>query len=361
MNDRSFLGIHPASTVRRSSPIQIIINTPGTMIKQKDEIFRFQTKENRLDLSPLKIESIIISNKAMISTQAVCLALEHNIDLVFLDKYGFPTGRVWFSKMGSTTLIRRRQLEASLDEAGMVLVLDMVQKKLENQIRFLKKLKEARPGKKKMFQAPLQSITTAIDSLGRLSGADGKNMEEARNTIQGLEGTAGRAYFSCLSGLMPEKYRFPKRSRRPALDPFNAVLNYCYGVLYSRVEKACIIAGLDPFVGFMHTDNYNKKSLVFDLIEPFRVFADQVAVYFFTGKTAKPEYFDLQTKACSLNNKGKPLVVDALNRHLEEKLRYRNRNVKRKHLIRHETHRLANIMLEGTGLERPDWLKIKEF
>lgn len=74
------------------------------MIKQKDEVFRFQNKENRLDLSPVKVESIIISNKAMISTQAVCLALEHNIDLVFLDQYGFPNGRVWFSKMGSTSV-----------------------------------------------------------------------------------------------------------------------------------------------------------------------------------------------------------------------------------------------------------------
>jgi CRISPR-associated protein Cas1 len=43
------------------------------------------------------------------------------------------------------------------------------------------------------------------------------------------------------------------------------MLNYSYGVLYSLVEKACILAGLDPFVGFLHTDNYNKKSLVFDL------------------------------------------------------------------------------------------------
>ena len=41
----------------------------------------------------------------MISTQAVVTALEHNIDIMFLDKFGDPTGRVWFSKMGSTALI----------------------------------------------------------------------------------------------------------------------------------------------------------------------------------------------------------------------------------------------------------------
>jgi len=327
------------------------------MIKQKDEIFRFQNRENRLDLSPMKVDSIIISNKAMISTQAISLALENNIDLVFLDKYGFPIGRVWFSKMGSTALIRRKQLEAASEDKGLKLVIHLVKQKLNNQIFFLKKLKYARPEKKELFQAPILTILGSLESLDH----DLANLEESRSLIMGLEGAAGRAYFSCLSKIMPEKYRFKGRSKRPALNPFNAVLNYCYGVLYSRVEKACIIAGLDPFVGFMHTDNYNKKSLVFDLIEPFRIFADQVAVYFFTGKKAKEEYFDNKPLSCFLNTRGKPMVIEALNKHIEEKVRYRQRNVKRKHLISHEAHKLANILLEGGDMTRPDWLKIKEF
>ncbi len=317
----------------------------------------FQNKENKLELSPLKLESIIISNQAMISTAAISLALEHNIDLIFLDKYGFPIGRVWFSKMGSTAAIRRKQLEAAEGNIGLKLVLGMIQKKLENQIAFLKKLKHARPDKKALFEAPIHTIQGSLESLG----CEFSDLEESRSLIMGLEGAAGRAYFSCISKIMPEKYRFKGRSRHPALDPFNAALNYCYGVLYSRVEKACIIAGLDPFVGFMHTDNYNKKSLVFDLIEPFRIFADQVSVYFFTGKKAKDEYFDIQEKSCSLNTKGKPHIIEALNNHLEEKVRYRNKNVKRKHIISHEAHRLANILLEDSGMARPDWLEIKEF
>jgi CRISPR-associated endonuclease Cas1 len=68
---------------------------------------------------------------------------------------------------------------------------------------------------------------------------------------------------------------FKGRSSRPAEDPFNAFLNYAYGVLYSRVEKALIIAGVDPFVGFMHRDDYNMKSMVFDFIEPYRIYAEE--------------------------------------------------------------------------------------
>jgi len=337
--------------------MQLVINTPGTFITQKDACFRLKQKEKVFDISPLKVESIVISNQAMITTQAIVQALENNIDIIFLDKYGDPIGRIWFAKMGSTALIRRKQLEASETRQSVLLVLEMIQRKMENQVRFLKRLMHARPGREDSFQKAIQIIN---QSLGNLDIDEG-SMDAVRNRLMGLEGSAGRAYFQCLSGLMPEKFRFSGRSRRPAKDPFNAVLNYCYGILYSRVEKALILAGLDPYVGFMHTDNYNKKSLVFDFIEPFRVFAEQTAVYLFTGKKIKDDFFDAGEKAVSLNKIGKPIVVETINSHLEEGIRYRRKNVKRKHIVQHEAHRMANILLDGTEEKRPEWLEIKEF
>jgi CRISPR-associated protein Cas1 len=337
--------------------MQLVINTPGTFITQKDECFRLKQKEKVFDISPQKVESIVITNQAMISTQAVAMALEHNIDIIFLDRFGDPVGRVWFSKMGSTALIRRKQLEAASTPTGVDLVRDMISQKMENQIGFLKKLMHSRPGRESLFEAPLKTIEK---SWSALSPADG-DLEGVRNRLMGLEGTAGRTYFECLSNILPEKYQFDGRSRRPARDPFNAVLNYCYGILYGLVEKACIVAGLDPYVGFLHTDNYNKKSLVFDLIEPFRIYGEQTAVYLFTGRKIKEEFVDSKEGAVSLNREGKPVVVEAMNRHLDESIRYRRKNVKRKHIVQHEAHRLANLLLSDDDLQRPDWLEIKEF
>ena len=339
--------------------MQLVINTPGTLITQKDGIFRLKHEEKRFDVSPLKVESIIITNKAMISTQAVALSLEHNIDIVFLDGYGDPVGRVWFAKTGSTALIRRKQLMADVQgQMGLQLVTEMVRRKLENQIQYLKKLMHARPGKETLFENPLYIISRSTEGL---NGLEADTHDNIRNRLMGHEGAAGRAYFQCISQLLPEKYRFPGRSRQPAKDHFNAVLNYCYGILYSRVEKACILSGLDPYVGFLHTDNYNKKSLVFDLIEPFRIFAEQTAVYLFTGRKIKDDFFNCVENAVSLNTQGKPVVVEAMNTHLEETVRYRRKNVKRKHIIQHEAHRLANILLTDEDEKRPEWLEIKEF
>lgn len=337
--------------------MQLVINSPGTFITQKDQCFRLKQKEKVFDISPLKVESIVISNQAMVSTQAIVLALEHNIDIIFLDSFGDPMGRVWFSKMGSTALIRRKQLEAVEKPFGLELVTDMIKQKMENQIRFLKRLMHARPGKESYFTNAVKSIEQSISDLDK----EDKNLENVRNRLMGLEGIAGRAYFQCLSKILPEKYRFEGRSRRPAKDPFNAVLNYCYGILYSRVEKACILAGLDPYVGFLHTDNYNKKSLVFDLIEPFRIYGEQTTVYLFTGKRMKDEHYDSKKGAVSLNQKGKPVVVEAMNKHMDETIRYQRKNVKRRYILQHEAHRMANILLADEGEKRPDWLEIKEF
>ena len=337
--------------------MQLIINSAGTYLTQKDGIFRLKNKDRSFDVSPQKIESIIISNQAMITTQAIATALENNIDIVFLNGYGDPIGRVWFAKMGSTALIRRKQLEIAEDEKGLELVIDMIKQKIKNQADFIKKLMYARPGKENLFENPIRIIDSALSDIALSEG----RINNVRNSIMGFEGTAGRAYFQCLSRLMPEKYIFNGRSRQPAKDPFNAVLNYCYGILYSRIEKACILAGLDPYVGFLHTDNYNKKSMVFDLIEPFRIFAEQTAVYLFTGKKIKDEYFHMTDNAVSLNDKGKPIVIDAINTHMEETVRYRRKNVKRKYLPQHEAHRLANILLAGEDEKRPEWLEIMEF
>ena len=119
--------------------MQLVINSAGTYITQKDGLFRLKNKDRCFDVSPLKIESIVISNQAMITTQAINAALENNIDIIFLNGYGDPIGRIWFAKMGSTALIRRKQLEIAEDEKGLELVTDMIQQKIKNQADFLKK------------------------------------------------------------------------------------------------------------------------------------------------------------------------------------------------------------------------------
>lgn len=171
-------------------------------------------------------------------------------------------------------------------------------------------------------------------------------LDEKRSSIMGIEGMASRYYFDALSFIMPEKWKFEGRSRNPAVDGFNCLLNYGYGVLYSMVEKACIISGLDPYVGFMHTDNYNKKSLVFDLIEMYRIHADRTVVNLFSKRQVKEEYFDSIPNGLSLNKDGKAVLIRSLNETLDQSMNHNGRNVKVRNILELDCHRIANSLIK---------------
>lgn len=322
--------------------MQLIINTYGSYLHKEGERFKIKNEDKVFEVSAKKVESILITTGATVSTDAIEFAMKNNVDIIFLDGFGNPYGRIWHSKLGSTTLIRRRQLEMAETEPGLKLALECVAKKLENQIDFLEKLARSRPEKGERVRKYASRLGDIRQKIESLEGT----LEEKRGTVMGLEGTAGRTYFEALSFILPERFQFEGRSRNPAKDEFNCLLNYSYGVLYSRVEKGCILAGLDPYIGFLHTDNYNKKSLVFDLIEMFRILADQTVVYLFSSRKVKKECFDKIRGGLTLNKEGKQVLLEALSNTFEKTVRYRGRNIKNKDIIQFECHRIANGLIK---------------
>jgi len=321
--------------------MQLVLNTYGCYLRKKENCFIVKKENQVFEISAKKIQSIMITTSAFLSTDAIKLAMDNNIDIIFLDEFGQPYGRVWQAKLGSTTLIRRRQLEIANDKRGLELAKEWVTKKIENQIEFLSQLKNTRPEKVQKLEEWINSLKDIIKNLNVLNGT----LEEKRNSIMGYEGASGRIYFEALSYIIPERFKFNGRSRHPAEDEFNCLLNYGYGVLYSMVERACIIAGLDPYVGFLHTDNYNKRSLVYDIIELFRIFVDKTVIYLFSQRKVKKEYFSKLHNGMSLNKEGKTLLIEALNNNFDKKVRYRGRNIKTKDIIQFECHHFANRLI----------------
>lgn len=322
--------------------MQLVINTYGSYLQKNGDCFKVKRDDRVFEISVKKVSSIMITTAAYITTDAIKLAMDYNIDIIFLDEFGEPYGRVWHSKLGSTTLIRRRQLEIAETEKGLRLALEWVKRKFDNQIEFLTKLRNTRTRKSAEITSYIEQLRGLRERLDHLNGT----ISELRGTIMGIEGSGGKIYFDALSFLMPDRYKFNGRSRNPARDEFNALLNYGYGVLYSRVEKACIIAGLDPYVGIIHTDHYNKKSMVFDLIENFRIWVDECVVKLFAGRKVKQEHFDRLKNGYVLNKDGKALLMSVLNSFLDESIRYRGRNIRRGDIIQFECHRIANNLIK---------------
>jgi len=329
--------------------MQLHLNSYGSYLHVKDDLFEIKVKKDKNmekhQIAAHKVKTIWLAKGTALSSNAVHLAMKNNIDIVFVENDGFPIGRVWHSKLGSTTLIRKKQLQASLNSQSVKYTKQWLALKLQNQLSFIKDLKKHR----KQHNNYLNNKIEIIDSLqSKINKVKAKHIDEVAETIRGWEGTAGRLYFETISYVLVPQYKFAGRSSRPAKDAFNAFLNYCYGILYARVEKALILAGIDPYVGFLHRDDYNYKSMVYDFIEMFRAFADKIVFSLFAAKKVNKAHIDSIANGVSLNKEGKVLLIDAFNQYMEvEKKRYKGRNQTRSNMIQFEAYAFANELIKN--------------
>ncbi len=174
--------------------MQIYLNTYGTYLHVKDDMFEIRVpvkdaEPEKKHIAAHKISSIIMSTSAALSTDAVRLALINNIDIIFTQSDGHPMGRIWHSKLGSTTKIRKRQLEASLGKEAVTFTKEWIIEKMNNQLEFIKDLKKHRSQMSEYLDDKLSKIANLIISLTNLKA---EKIEDIADTVRGLEGTCGR-------------------------------------------------------------------------------------------------------------------------------------------------------------------------
>ncbi len=330
--------------------MQLFVSTYGAYVHVKDEMFEVRVRNDKKEIqkrqvSTKKLTTIVLDKGTALSSDAVMLAMKNNIDIIFVDWDGRPIGRVWHSRLGSTTLIRKEQLKASLNKNGLATIKEWIGAKMENEIEFLKRLKKNRKRFGDYFDDKIEKMEKLRISLSQL---EGNEVKDVADKIRGLEGTSGRLFFETLSYVLPENYSFSGRSSRPAKDPFNAFLNYAFGILYSKVEKSLILSGLDPYLGYLHRDDYNQLSFVFDFIEPYRIFATEVVFKLFSAKKVKQSHTDKIRNGYSLNKEGKEILVNAFNNFFDvDIVRHKGRNQTRSNAILSDARRYANSLIKN--------------
>jgi CRISP-associated protein Cas1 len=126
-----------------------------------------------------------------------------------------------------------------------------------------------------------EAIEAAVLRLGMILQRVGLS-EDRAEVLRGAEGEAGRIYFGVFNDLIrvPDAdIVFRGRSRRPPLDPVNALLSFLYTLLVHDCRSAAESVGLDPAVGFLHRDRPGRPSLALDLMEELRpALADRLAL-----------------------------------------------------------------------------------
>lgn len=168
------------------------------------------------------------------------------------------------------------------------------------------------------------------DKLRRISGTlkDALHKIEkvsALDELRGVEGKAAEQYYSVFDDMIlnqKEDFAFTRRNRRPPLDNINAVLSFAYTVLAGECANSLYSVGLDPYVGFMHSDRPGRISLALDFMEELRpIMADRFVLTLINTKALQSSHFEMQhNHAVYLNDEGRKVFFHAWQNRKKEKI-----------------------------------------
>lgn len=255
----------------------LLVEGYGSFVGRHSQRLYVKHKGKVIEEAPvLFLEQVLISGKAVtISSDALALCAGQGIPVHYLSWKGTPYAALYSAGLGGTVQTRRAQYAAYEDGRGIALAAAFARGKIRNQSRLLKYLAKSRKQKAPEAYCALRAAADKVgDHTPEIKAwratARKRGMDEMRANLLSIEGRAARYYWEGLHTIVPPALAWPGRRGRGARDPVNSALNYGYGVLYGQVERAVLLAGLDPYAGYIHVDRPGKPSLVLDFIEEFR-------------------------------------------------------------------------------------------
>nr|QBM01174.1 CRISPR-associated endonuclease Cas1 [uncultured archaeon] len=318
--------------------MKLIINEFGSYLSKKENRFVIKNKEKKEEYSADDVNQILITSPSSLTEGAVKLAIERNIDIVFTTYSGRPFARIYPCTLGGTTLTRREQAKAYYNEKGKIIVKRIIEAKLYNQLSLIKRLNKTRND---LFAKEISLLEENTEKLKKYQISD---LEKSKEVILGYEGYGASVYFSCLNKIINISKRDPESN-----DIGNITLNYGYGILYSEVERACILSGLDPYLGFLHSDRYGKPSMVLDLLEQFRPIIDKSIINLFVQKQLSDIDLEKIGDATLLTKNGRTKIIEAVQKGLAKRAKFKNKYLKVSNIILEQGREITRFLLEDSN------------
>ena len=261
--------------------------------------------EERYPLFEKQLNEVVLRSGNMVSTGALASLGFWDVDVMVMTQRGRPVAMLKSLDDDSHVKTRLCQYEAYLGEKRWIIAKQIVLAKMRGQNIILRKY-DLQPHTE-------ETIRSKIDELKEPdSVAFGQR-------LNGVEGKFTMHYFKQIFGLLPEKLRPPKRKKFKAYDGVNNIFNLAYEVLQWKVHRAIIRAKLEPYLGFLHSVQYGKPSLVCDLQELYRYLIDDFVLGF--SQSLTPKDFVTKDESVSRNRKGKrQYLKDYLTRLMMEEL-----------------------------------------
>lgn len=255
------------------------------------------------------LQAIVTFGYTGASPALMGVCAQRNLELSFMSGNGRFLARVTGEVKGNVTL-RKQQYRVSDDrEKSIKIARNFILGKVYNSRWVLE-----RAGRDYAMRLDAELIRKK--SLYLAQSMKNIRMCENNEELLGLEGEAASVYFSVFDELILQQkkdFYFHGRNKRPPLDNVKAMLSFAYSLLASMCGSALESVGLDPYVGFFHTDRPGRMSLALDLMEEFRsIMADRFVLTLINKRIMKSDHFmKKENGAVIMSDEGRKLFISA--------------------------------------------------
>lgn len=269
----------------------LYITSDDAYVRKVHETFVVEINNEKVFQAPIQsIENIVCFGFKALTPQIMAFCAENNVGISYLSEYGKFLARVYGAQQGNV-LLRKAQYAISENEFESLKIAKLIiAAKVSNYRNLLLRHQRNHP------ENCSDAVAASADIMGR-------RLNNIQNTVtldelRGYEGECANLYFGALSSLITaqqEDFKFEQRTKRPPLDPANALLSFLYAILANDVRSALETVGLDPQVGFLHQDRPGRPGLALDLMEEFRAYlGDRVMLNLINLKQVTIKDFDIR-------------------------------------------------------------------
>jgi len=249
-----------------SKVLKVELSEYGSYLGRAEGCFEVRDKKGKTERYPhfeKEIGEAVLRSGSYVSVDALIDLALWNIDTYVMTRGNRVVAVLRNLEDDSHVKTRLCQYEAYKNKKGISIAKQFVISKLKGQDIVLKKYGLQNHG---------------IDFKAKIDNLEGENLRKIRSKLHGIEGRYSKRYFNQIFSLFPENMRPKRRVGYKAYDGLNNVFNFGYYVLKCRVHKALLKAKLEPYLGFLHSMQHGKPSLVCDFQELYRHLIDDYLI-----------------------------------------------------------------------------------
>ncbi|MCB0803762.1 MAG: type V CRISPR-associated endonuclease Cas1 [Flavobacteriales bacterium] len=251
-------------------------------IRNSNFLLKDEDEEVILQQSCYKVFSIWIVGSCQLSSGILQESKKFGIS-IFMFSYGFKLYGCWNNQAEGNFLLRRKQY---LSLNTYYQASKIIENKIGSQLYMLKKKRN-----KNLYEKEaIKQLKSCVAHIAECN---------SEKSLLGIEGSASKVYFNSLFFEKDWKGRKP----RSKMDTTNTLMDMGYSTLFNLIESFLNLYGFDTYQGVFHTCFYQRKSLVCDLVEPFRPIVDQAILKGYNLGQINEEHFQIRKGQTHINPK----------------------------------------------------------